>query len=287
MPRERCADEECRSTRRSLLCATGLTAVSAANSVSGYVRNRSADSDGDGIPDDRKRSAAFHRRLQGLFGPAQFDGVSLGRQDLLIDVRYVGETSVFSETKRTIVGLFRSHGIRAQWLEYPHRYDRTVVEDQYGLGVEDLLVGGGSFYGDRIEADLKNVALQLIIVPGSTAAGYEGLLYSRWMDTIDSGIDGHVNGFSLGNRAVVAERDDQFEEARLIFHELTHLALCHDDDPENTGVMGTGKEVDLLNHEWKRLREGLSNVRDGTGYDVIFRSCLWNQNLETEFDQPT
>ncbi len=281
MSPQRSGDQR-RLSRRSLLCAAGVgcTAVTL-SSAGAYANHREADSDGDGIPDDKKRSPAFHDRLDDAFGSEQFEGVEVGRSDLLIDVRYIGDTCVLPETRRTIVDLFRSHDIYAQWLDYPRRYDAERIDRQYGSTVEGLLWGQRSFYREEVDAELADVALQLLVVPGATTAPYEGRLYSRWMDTTGGGIDGYINGFSVGNRAVVADRDEHDAEARLVFHELTHLALCHDDDPENTGVMGTGEEIDLMDHEWDRLRNGLSNVRDATGTDVVFRSCLWDEHLDS------
>ncbi len=276
---------ESRLSRRSLLCAVGIgSGAATVNTASAYVHGRDEDTDGDGIPDSTKRSGTFHRQLEETFGPEQFEGVAVGRQDLLIDVRYVGPTGVFPATKRAIVDRFRRHGIYAQWLDYPGRYDADLVDEQYGSTVEDLLWGRRSFYDGEIEAELENVALQLLVVPGETAPPHAGRLYSRWMETTGGGTDGYVNGFSVGNRAVVANRENHESEARLVFHELTHLALCHDDDPENTGSMGTGEELDLMDHEWDRLREGLSNVRETTGYDVGFRPCLWDEHLAPMFN---
>ncbi|WP_231990781.1 hypothetical protein [Natronobacterium gregoryi] len=236
------------------------------------------DSDDDGILDAKKRSATFHRRLEGIFGD-QFEGLAVGRPDLLLDARYVGGTSISPGTKRTIVDLVRTRGIHAQWLDYPTRYDPQAVANRYGTTVKGLLWGRDSFYSEEIEDVLKNVALQLLVVPGTTKAADAGRIYSHWIDAMGGGPDGHVNGFSLGNRAVVAERDDPFEEAALVLHEITHLVLCHDDDPENTGVMGTADEVALMDHEWDQFRNGLDNVRDTTGYDIAFRPCLWQENL--------
>ncbi len=268
-------------TRRSLLCAAGLTGLSAINS--GLLVDRSTDSDGDGIPDETKRSESVHRRLTDVFGSSQFEGFEVGRSDLLVDARYVGEARLFPETKQAIVGLCHSHGIYAQWLDYPHRYSRVAVADRYGSTVEDLLVGRDSFYADAIADDLRDIAVQLVVVPGTTESGPDGRIYSEWMDRTGGGREGYVNGFSVGNRAVVADRDDRFTEARLVLHELAHLALCHDDDPENTGVMGSGSDLNLTAEEWDRFRDGLSNVRDRTGYDVAFRSCLWTEHLRTAF----
>lgn len=273
-----------RHSRRSLLRSIGaIGAVSALGGVGSAVRNRTVarDGDDDGIPDRRKRSAEFHARLESIFGAHQFEGLEQGRRDLLIDVRRVGDATISTATERTIVDLFRDNGIHAQWLEYPERYDLERVAEQYGLSVGGLLWGLRSFYRGEIEPELKDVALQLIVVPGADQQPYEGRIYSRWMDLIGSGLhrDGYVNGFSVGNRAVVAEREDRASEARLVLHELAHLALCHADDPGNDGVMGTAERLDLTESEWERLRDGLSNVRDATGYDFVFRPCLWDENL--------
>ncbi|EMA42257.1 hypothetical protein [Halobiforma nitratireducens] len=278
-----------RHPRRTLLRAVGTaTALPLVGGIGSAARTRAVgeDSDGDGIPDRSKRSESFHARLEAIFG-SQFEGLEVGRRDLLIDVRYVGGTTISPTTRRTVVDLFRTNGIHAQWLTYPHRYDRETIEEQYGLSVKDLLWGVNSFYRGEVEPVLEDVALQLIVVPGAIEPPYEGRIYSPWMDAIGSGVDGngYVNGFSGGNRAVVAEREDRAREVRLVFHELTHLALCHDDDPENTGVMGTGERADLLDHEWDQLRDGLSNVRDTTGYDIALRPCLWSENLSAVLEE--
>lgn len=269
-----------RPTRRSLLRSVGIAgSVPVVGGVGTYLQTRSLeDSDGDGIPDRKKRSAAFHRRLESIFGPEQFEGLEVGRRDLLIDVRRIGWTRISRSTKRTIVDRFRERGIYAQWLEYPDRYDHEVVAERYGLTVRDLLWGRNSFYRGVIEDDLKDVAIQLLVVPGATTP-YEGRIYSQWMDLTGGGTDGYVNGFSAGTRAVVAERPEGFEERRLVLHELAHLVLCHDDDPANTGVMGTGEEIDLLDREWEQFRDGLANVRDRTGYDFGIRPCLWREHV--------
>ncbi|SDQ39404.1 hypothetical protein [Natronobacterium texcoconense] len=269
-----------RPTRRLLLRSVGVAgSLSAVSGVGSFVRDRSFDdSDGDGIPDETKQSTSFHRRLRSIFGN-QFGGLEVGRPELLLDVRYVGDTSIYPVTKRTIVDLLRTHGIHAQWLDYPTRYDAETISEQYGGTVKNLLWGRNSFYSEEVENALKNVALQLLVVPGSTATSDEGRIYSHWMDAAGGGVDGYVNGFSLGNRAVVADREDRLEEAALVLHEIAHLVLCHDNDPENTGVMGTAEEVDLMDHEWEQFRNGLDNVRDTTGYDLIFRPCLWEENL--------
>ncbi len=273
--------EDRRSTRRSLLRSVGGTA-GVSLLAGGGLLGRSwhiEDSDDDGIPDRKKRSSSFHRRLESVFGPDQFSGLEPGRPTLLIDVRYVGRAEIFPSTKRTVVDRFRQHGIDAQWLDHPQRYDLEAVTQRYGLTDRGLLWGLRSLYSEEIADDLKDVALQLFVVPGATAAPYDGLIYSHVMDATGGGVDGYVNGFSAGNRAVVADRDDRFEESRLVLHELAHLALGHDDDPENTGVMGVGQDVDLLSHEWNQLRGGLANVRDRTGYDVAFRPCIWLEDL--------
>ncbi|WP_343162648.1 hypothetical protein [Natronolimnobius sp. AArcel1] len=236
--------------------------------------------DGDGIPTRKKRSSSFHQQLESIYGPGQVESLEVGRPELLIDVRYIGATRIFPTTKQLVVDRFREHGIHAQWLDYPQRYNRRVLAETYGRSVEDMLLRSGSVYSNEIEEFLKNTALQLFVVPGTSVdPDQRKRVYSRWLDRLGVGIDGYVNGFSAGNRAVVANRHDRFEEARLVLHELTHLVLPHDTDPENTGVMGTGDELDLLDAEWERLRANLANVRDTTGYDFALRPCLVREYL--------
>ncbi len=233
------------------------------------------DDDGDGIPDSLERSSTFNESLATLFGTDKFEGLDPTRRDLLIDVRYVGEASVSAETKATIRRLFRTNGIYLQWLEYPHRYEKSTFLEQYGHNAKRILWSPRSFYHREIEEWLLNVAFQLIVVPGIEQGPHQGRLYSPWTDLHGGRSDGYVNGLNTGNRAVVADRQTPEIETRLILHEIAHYALCHDTDPTNTGVMGTRKETDLMDYEWEQLRTGLSAIRDTTGVDVAFRRCLW------------
>lgn len=245
-----------------------------------YSLDRSyTDADGDGIPDSLERSVEFNDWVAGVFGADQFSGFDPERRDLLVDARYIGETTVSEETKSALAGLFRANGIHLQWLDYPERYDRIAFERQYGYNAREILWSPWSFYHQTIERRLKNVTLQLIVVPGFGEGPYHGKLYSPWTK-FDSGL-GYVNGFNTGNRAVVTSRDDFETESKLILHEITHYALCHSTDPTNTGVMGTSEELDLLASEWEALRTGLGSIRDTTGFDVAFQRCLWADTLSS------
>lgn len=271
-------DDERSPSRRTVLQSVG--AVGGLWFVGGGGGDRSyVDETGNGIPDRTERSSAVHDRLEGLFGADQFEGFEPGRRDLLLDVRYVAGTSIDPTTKRTVVDLFRNHGIYAQWLDYPRSYDRTWVEHRYGWNTRTLLWARNSFYRTQVEPDLKDLAIQLFVVPGKENRPYRGLVYSPTLAALGTGRDGHVSGFSVGNRAVVTDRDDLERELRLVLHEIAHYGLCHDDDPENTGVMGTSERADLMNHEWDTLRAGLHNVRDESGYDITMRPCLWRECL--------
>lgn len=269
------------ATRRKLLRSIGgVAGVPVGTGVGVYAADRRfVDDDGDGIPDEKERSRAFHDRLVGLFGHGQFIGLDPGRRDLLIDVRYVGKSRIDPRTKRRIERRFREHGIYAQWLDYPHRYDGDRIAAEYGWNAKTLLWDRNGFYRQEIESFVRDVAVQVIVIPGREFPGHDGLVYSPWASVLGSGVDGHVNGFSVGNRAVVCDREDRQEQERLVFHELAHLALCHDDDPENTGVMGTNEQIGLTDEEWDRLRTNLDAVRDTTGYDVALRRCLWENCL--------
>jgi hypothetical protein len=242
------------------------------------------DADSDAIPDSLEDSAEFNAWLTELFGAEQFEGFDPDRRDLLVDVRYVGETTVSERTKRALVELFRSNGIYLQWLDYPERYDRGRFERTYGYDARRILWSPWSFYHRTVERRLKNVALQLVVVPGFGEGAYPGRLYSPWTK-FHTG-SGYVSGLNTGNRAVVADRQSHEIEAKLILHEIAHYALCHSTDPENTGVMGTNEEFDLMAHEWEALRAGLGSIRDTTGFDVAFQRCLWAELRPSMFGLP-
>lgn len=263
------------SRRRVLTVGGGIALTPFAG---GYVRYRSdrtyPDQDGDGIPDPIKRSTSVGEVLTHTFGE-QFEGLEIGRRDLLLDVRYVGDVSVPLQVKHAIRRRFRNNGIHLQWLDFPDRYDYEWFDREYGNNARQLVWGRESFYRNEIQESLKDIAFQLIIVPGALSGPYKGRIYSPWADLAGTHSNGYINGMNFGNRAVAAERLEPWEQTRLIFHEVAHLALCHDSDPSNTGVMGTNETLTLADDEWEILRENLDNVRDTTGYDLLARTCLW------------
>ena len=243
------------------------------------------DDDGDGIPDSLERSAEFNDWIGSVFGEA-FSGLDPSRRDLLVDVRYVGDWSVSETTRTLLVELFRANGIHLQWLEYPQRYDRKAFERQYGYNAKRILWSPRSFYRKAVEPRLKNVAFQLIVVPGFADGPHARQLYSPTTATHGADSRGYVNGLNTGNRAVVAGRYSHEIEAKLILHEIAHYALCHSTDPTNTGVMGTNERIDLMEYEWAELRSGLGAIRDTTGADVLFRRCLWDELQPAQFRPP-
>lgn len=263
-------------TRRRLLGAlgAGVSIPLLGGELHDWAVEAAADADGDGIPDRVKRSARAARRIDRTF-EGGFDGFELGRHDLLLDARYVGDVSIPLAVKRGLERRFRENGIYLQWLDHGREYDRGGFESRYGNSARRILWARDSFYHREIEDFLKDLALQLVVVPGAPDGPFRGRIYSTWANTVGSHPQGYVNGMSFGNRAVVAERHDRWEQTRLIFHEIAHLGLCHSDDPENRGVMGTNETLSLTDEEWSTLADNLSNVRDGTGYDLLFRPCLW------------
>lgn len=279
---DRQTDEGRGTSRRALLGAVGgAVGLPLGTGASAYAADRRfTDEDSDGIPDGKERSEAFNDRLEALFGADQFERVDPARTDLLLDVRYVEGTSIDWRTKQSIETRFRERGIHAQWLDYPREYDSERFEERYGWNVKSVLWERDGFYHEEVEPFVRDVATQLVIVPGHDGEEYAGLVYSPWAKLLGSGVDGHVNGFSVGNRAVVAERDDRWEQERLLFHEIAHLALCHDDDPANTGVMGTNDEIALTDEEWAKIKAHLDDVRDTSGYDIALRKCLWKRCLD-------
>lgn len=286
-PSTDCGEETPRTSRRAVLqSVSGGLGIPVGVSTGSYLAGQQfTDENGDGIPERKERSDSFHRKLADLFGTDQFEGLDPDRRDLLLDIRYVGETSIDPRTKRNVEKRFREHGIYAQWLDYPRRYERDRIEREYGWNAKTLLWDRTGLYREEVEPFVRDVAVQVFVVPGHEFDGYGGLVYSPWANMLGSGVDGHVNGFSVGNRAVVADRDDQWEQERLLFHEIAHLSLCHDDDPTNTGVMGTNEEIALTDAEWETLRTNLDAVRDTTGYDIAFRRCLWEGCLDGVTDR--
>ena len=276
-----------RSTRRGALsCVGGALSVSLGIGASAFGLDRSyRDADGDGIPDSLERSTEFNDWLHSIFGD-QFSGLDPSRRDLLVDVRYVGDWSVSDATRELIVERFRANGIHMQWLEHPTRYDQTDFEHRYGYNAKRILWSPRSFYRQRIESRLKNVAFQLIVVPGFADGPHERRLYSPATAAHGSDSNGYINGLNTGNRAVVASRYSHEIEAKLILHEISHYALCHSTDPTNTGVMGTNEEIDLMDYEWDELRSGLGAIRDTTGVDVLLRRCLWEELQPAQFRLP-
>ncbi len=265
-------------SRRKFLQTAGATLGAPLTLGTAYRSDRSfEDRDEDGIPDELERSATFDRRLEELFGTA-FEGLDPERKDLLVDVRYVGDASIDERVSTYLEALFRDNGIHMQWLEYPDHYDEEWFLEEYGYNVRRTLWSRSSFYHEEIESDLKDVAFQLVVVPGKPESPYEGAVYSPWINHLEGGrYDGWTNGMNVGNRAVMGSSEIAREQARVALHEIAHLVLCHDDDPSNDGVMGTNEEIDLTAAEWAQMRSGLDAIRDTTGYDVALRRCLWTE----------
>lgn len=284
---QRPKDETGVRSRRSLVRTLGGVGAALVGGVGSGVAGgigadrydrTSGNGSGDGIADELKRSAAFHERLADRFGADSFEGLEVGRRDFLVDVRYVGDATVDDSVKRDLEALFRDNGIYMQWLDHPNRIGERRFLEAYGNDVYSILWARESFYVREVEDDLKDVAFQLIVVPGRREPPHEGRVYSHLSDNLrDRWNDGWVNGMNAGNRAVVGHRESPREQLRLALHEIAHLVLCHDDDPANSGEMGTQQRLDLTDTEWAALRNGLDAVRDTTGYDVAFRRCSWSE----------
>lgn len=266
------SDDSSEISRRDLLVygGTALGTTLVAGTLA-YRADRSfEDRDTDGIPDDLERSDEFSRFLEETFGDDQFDGLDPTRKDLLVDARYIGSASITDPTKRHIEALFRANGIHLQWLDHPDTYTTEWVEERYGFQVERLLWPRISFYADVVEDELKDTAVQVIVIPEQYPSQRDDL---ESIYAIHRGED--YQGVSLGNRCIVTDQHTPNGERRLVLHEIAHLGLCHDDDPDNTGVMGPNtEEAALTDEEWAKLRNRLTNVRDTTGADIALRECL-------------
>lgn len=253
------------------------TLLGAGMSVVGLGTLRSSpfeDADADGIPDAIERSDEYDRFVRDRFGDEQFEGLEPHRRDLLIDARYVGSATISGETKRFVRDAFRDHGIYLQWLDYPVRYPVGSFAEQYGDRVERILWPIASFYADEIEEELRDTALQVIVLPDSE----ENLeaLYA-----IQQGQ--HFDGMSFGNRCLVTASASGQAEMVLVMHEIGHLALCHNEDPASV-MSANPDQARFTTREWARLREGLSNIRDTSGFDIATRKCLLERYRETAGD---
>lgn len=253
--------------RRLLATAGSIIAAATGVGIFGLSHNQSyQDVDKDGIPDSLERSTRFHQRLETTF-EQDVKGLDPSHKDLLVDVRYIGGTSISDEAKTHLQGLFHENSISLHWLEYPRAYDLDIVQKQYGTSVEGLLVLPNGFYWNQVESFLRNVAFQLVVVPGRDSNFEKRQLYTRLYDD-------HINGMNIGNRAAIIQRDSPAAEAELALHEIAHLALCHDDNPDNPGPMGQETMLNLTEQEWETLRNNLRNIHDATGIDVVARRCL-------------
>lgn len=267
------------TTRRGFLRRSGIAVGLPFGLGAAYRNDRSfEDRAGDGIPDDLQQSTEFRRSLDDRFGSDAFEGFDPDRKDFLVDVRYVGDATIDDRVKDRLEQLFRDNGIHMQWLDYSTRYDQREFVEEYGYNVRNILWSRRSFYRQEVDPDLQDVAFQLVVVPGNPDPPSEGTVYSPWVEHVVPDRGGWINGMNVGNRAVIGDRDELREQARLALHEIAHLVLCHDDDPSNRGVMGTHQEIDLTASEWAKMRAGLDAVRDTTGYDVALRRCLWSDH---------
>ena len=269
-----------RYSRRSLLCGVG--GISAACLVPGSLHSQtlseSADSSTDGIPDHLKQSPVFTTYLSDRYDLTYFDGLSVDAHDLLLDVRTVGDLEIPDTVIQFLRDTFADHGIRLHWLDFHNRYNETTFYDRYGPNSRSILWARDSFYHNEVADRMQNIALQVIIIQGIRSGQHRGKIYSYWADLLGER-GGFINGMNFGNRIVLAERADPWEQTRLLFHEIAHLALCHDSNPSNTGVMGTNQSLSLTANEWELLRANLDNVSDRTGADVVFRECLWTDDF--------
>ena len=267
-------------SRRSVLCGVGgiVTAGLLPGTLTSRTITSASEHRHDGIPTHLIGSQSFDRYLENTFDVSLYNGLSHNEKNLLLDVRLVGDVSISMDVKRYLVNVFAAHGIHLHWLEYLHRYDEDQFYTQFGPNSRSILWSSDSFYRNVVEDRLKNIALQVVVINGIRSGAHEGMIYSHWADVL-SQRGGYINGMNFGNRIVVANRNDEWEQTRLLFHEIAHLALCHDSNDTNTGVMGTNEALALTQTEWSQLRRNLSNVNDRTGSDVVFRKCLWTDDF--------
>jgi hypothetical protein len=246
--------------------AATITAALGVGTLASLKNNSDQDTDQDGLPDSLEQSSQFHHKLEAIF-EKEVEPLDPNRKDLLIDARYIGETSISDEAKGYLQDLFSKNGINLQWLDYPVRYNSEMVHERYGMDVESILFTPDGFYWNQIDPSLRNIAFQLIVVPGRKSDPAKGQIYCKFYKD-------YVSGMNLGNRALVTQRDKPTDQAALALHEIAHLVLCHDPDSDNPGQMGQQAEIDLTEQEWEQFRNGLDNIRDSSGIDVAFRRCL-------------
>ncbi len=276
-------------SRRRVL---GLAAaVAGASLVNRYILEDDVDTDEDGLSDELEQSDIFHEDMQELYGD-QFEGLDVGRKDFLIDGRYIGDASVSAETKDYVEDLFRDNGIHAQWLDHPGQYGEDWFDQEYDYTVRETIGPVNSFYAEHVEDSLKDTAVQLIVLPGT--GNEKRMIYNRISEL--RGEDGEASGASLGNRAVMGERDNPVVETYMALHEIGHTWICHDyDNPDNNGVMGVESPADFLDDdidtvldfmpwEWEKIHENMDNIQDETGLDIVFRPCIWQESAHGVYD---
>ncbi|MFC7116029.1 hypothetical protein ACFQH2_15255 [Natronoarchaeum sp. GCM10025703] len=212
---DRQTDEGRGTSRRALLGALGgAVGLPLGTGASAYAADRRfTDEDSDGIPDDKERSEAFNDRLEALFGADQFERVDPARPDLLLDVRYVEGTSIDWRTKQSIETRFRERGIHAQWLDYPREYDSERFEERYGWNVKSVLWERDGFYHEEVEPFVRDVAIQLVVVPGHDGEEYAGQCtapgrsYSGAASMATSTASASATGRSSGSAMIVGNRN--------------------------------------------------------------------------------
>lgn len=218
------------------------------------IRQRT-DGDLDGLPDALEESEQFQQYVEDVF-QTTVEPFDAEQKDLIIDARYVEGETVPEDHKQYIERLFADRiDVNVRWMDHPETYDREQFLADYGYDPAAMLWGDDSFYEQEVADELKDVALQVVFVPGKQSEPQEGALYCAPGDR-------YLRGFSAVNRAVVTGNLPPEQRLRTTLHEIAHLGnYTHNyGDEADKGVFGQNVVTDLTGQQWERLHDRLHYV---------------------------
>lgn len=167
-----------------------------------------------GIPEpyvqDSEKRDRIDRYLEDNF---RGDIRSIEEVDGIFDFRYVEGEELSGDIPGNIEQEFRSQGIDIMVLERKESYPRNPFLQEYGCEVSSITGSwvdpSGSFWSEEIEEFMREVALQVVFVPGKQEGPYRGLIKND-LPFLREERD-YALGQAVGDRAVIAGMDKREE----------------------------------------------------------------------------